>query len=108
MISNLEFLAFRKDNLTYSLSNHDFSRHDLIHVSFGADPSAHGGIDWYVLISDNDFTILDSIGGYWCCVLDLENVSFFIGVIGCGGFAEFDLHVELGVAFHGYRKFELT
>jgi hypothetical protein len=38
----------------------------------------------------------------------LEDVGFFVGVIGRGGFAEFDLHVELSVAFHGFLEFELT
>jgi hypothetical protein len=44
-ISDLELLAFGKDNLANGLGDHDFSRHDLIHVGFCADPSAHGGIN---------------------------------------------------------------
>ena len=104
----MKLFTFGKDNLADGLGNHDFSGHNLVHVGFGADPGAHGGINGDVLISDNDLTILDSIGGDWSSVLDLENVSFFVGVIGSGGFAEFDLHVELGVAFHGVREFELT
>lgn len=107
-ISNLESLTFREDNFTYGLGNHNLPGHNLIHVGLGADPGTHGGIDGNVVISDNDLSVLDFIGWHWGCVLDLEDVGLFVGVVGGGSFVESDLNVEFGVAFHGIEEFELT
>jgi hypothetical protein len=105
-VSDLELFTFRVDNFTNSLRDHDISWHNLIHVSLGADPCAHGGIDGNVIVSNDNLTILEAISGYGRCVLDLEDVGFFGRVIGSGGFTESDLDVELGVAFHGFEEFE--
>jgi len=107
-VSNLESFTFREDNLANSLRYHDISLHDLIHVSFGADPGTHGGIDRNVIVSNDNLTIFDSISGYRRCVLDLKNVGLFGRIIGSGCFGESDLDVEFGVAFHGFADFELA
>lgn len=64
------------------------------------DIGSHGGIDGDELIFDDDLSFFDFISRDGCGVFELEDISFCIGVVGGGGFGEFDLYVEFGVAFH--------